>query len=118
MNSKQQFRFESQELGLLGSVLHEVLNGFAIPEFDRRIGMKKADLEDLLKHLHTLGDRDAVTLDIRQTRAFRNALSETIKELGAEEFHTRTGYDFGQGNASLKRLDQLLGDRPALTGSG
>jgi hypothetical protein len=109
MNSKQQFRLDSEELGLLGSVLNEVLNGFEVPEFDRKIGMKRGDLEELLKQLQTLGSHDAVTLDIHQTHAFRNALSETIKELGAEEFHTRTGYDFGQGNASLKRLDQLLG---------
>jgi hypothetical protein len=50
-----------------------------------------------------------VTLDSHQTRAFRNALSETIRELGIEEFHTRTGYDFGEGSAYLKKLDQLLG---------
>jgi hypothetical protein len=114
MNSESQFRFESQELGLLGSVLNEVLNGFAVPEFDSRIGMKKADIEDLLKHLQTLGAGDALTLDMGQTRAFRNALSETIRELGVEEFHTRTGYDFREGNACLKRLDQLLGTSGAL----
>jgi hypothetical protein len=109
MNSKLQFRLDSEEQGLLRSVLNEVLNGFEVPEFERRIGMNSADLEQLLKHLQTLGNRDAVTLDIQQTRAFRNALSEAIRELGVEEFHTRTGYDFGQGNATLQRLDQLLG---------
>jgi hypothetical protein len=109
MNSDSQFSFSSKDLGLLGNVLNEVLNGFDIPEFHRRIGMKKAELDDLFKHLLALGDRDSVLLNISQTRALRNALFETIRELGAEEFHTRTGYDFGQGNASLKRLDQLLG---------
>ncbi len=107
MNSESQFRFGSDELGLLGSVLNEVLNGFSVPDFDRRIGMKRADVENLLKHLHTLG-RVATTLDVDQTRAFRNALFETIRELGIEEFQTRTGYDFSWGNDSLKRLDRLL----------
>jgi hypothetical protein len=56
-----------------------------------------------------LGDREAATLDLDQTRAFRNALFETIRELGTDEFQTRTGYGFGQGNAVLKKLDHLLG---------
>jgi hypothetical protein len=113
MNSEPQFSFNSDDLGLLGSVLNEVLNGFNVPEFDRRIGMKRADLEELLARLHDFGSHDAVTLDTSQTRAFRNALFETIKELGVEEFHTRTGYDFSQGNAVLKKLDRFLG-----TGAG
>jgi|SRR5271157_4353373 len=109
MNSEPQFSFNSDDLGLLGSILNEVLNGFDVPEFDRRIGIKRTDLEELLARLHELGSDDAMTLDTNQTRAFRNALFETIRELGIEEFHTRTGYDFGQGNALLKKLDRLLG---------
>jgi hypothetical protein len=108
MISESQFRFSSEELGLLSSVLNEVLNGFSVPDFDRKIGMKRADVENLLKHLHALG-RGATTLDVDQTRAFRNALFETIRELGIEEFQTRTGYDLSWGNDSLKRLDRLLG---------
>ena len=109
--TKQQFHLDSEALGLLGSVLNEVLNGFEIPEFDRKIGMKRGQLKELLKHLHTLPSRDTVTLDVQQTYAFRNALSETIRELGAEEFHIRTGYDFDLGNAFLERLNQLLGSK-------
>ncbi len=109
MNSELQFRFDSEESGLLGSVLNEVLNGFSVPDFDQRIGMRRADLEGLFLRLRKVGSPDAMALDVNQTRALRNALSETIKELGSEEFQTRTGYDFHQGNAFLKRLDQLLG---------
>ena len=109
MNSEQQFSFNSDDLGLLRSVLNEVLNGFDVPEFDRRIGMKRAALEELLARLHNFGSHDAMTLDTNQTRAFRNALFETIRELGVDEFHTRTGYDFSQGKAVLKKLDRFLG---------
>jgi hypothetical protein len=108
MNPESQFSFDPEELGLLGSVLNEVLNGFSVPDFDRRIGMKRADAENLLKHVHALG-RVAVTLDAHQTRAFRNALYETIRELGDEEFQTRTGYDLSWGEDSLKKIDRLLG---------
>ena len=109
MNSQSRFGFDSEELGLLASVLNEVLNGFSISEFDRRIGMKRADLEHLFSRLHVPGNQDAIMLDVNQARALRNALFETIGELGSEEFQTRTGYDFGRGTTFLQRLDQLLG---------
>jgi hypothetical protein len=48
MNSKQQFRLDSEEKGLLGSVLNEVLNGFEVPEFDRKIGMKRGTWKNFL----------------------------------------------------------------------
>jgi hypothetical protein len=41
--------------------------------------------------------------------AFRNALRETLRELGIEEFHTRTGYDFDEGKAILAKLIAWLG---------
>ena len=40
--------------------------------------------------------------------AVRNALRETVRELGAEEFHTRTGYDFEVGKTMLAKLNDLL----------
>ena len=71
--------------------------------------MKRADLEHLFSRLHVPGNQDAIMLDVNQARALRNALFETIGELGSEEFQTRTGYDFGRGTTFLQRLDQLLG---------
>ena len=49
-------------------------------------------------------------LGMVETRAVRNALRETIRELGVEEFHTRTGYDFDEGKAILRELDKLLAE--------
>jgi hypothetical protein len=104
------FRFDSSEWRLLGNALNEVINGFNVPEFERTIGTEKGSLEQLLRHLHTLHDADELVLGVAQTRAARNALRETIHELGVEEFHTRTGYDFEQGQAILQKLNRLLGE--------
>jgi len=109
MNSESQFRFRAEELNLLTNVLNEVLNGFEIPEFERRIEMSRKDLDNLFRHLHSLADCEEVVLDLDQTHAFRNALLEVIRELGSEGFQTRTGYGFSEGNSVLKKLDGLLG---------
>src|SRR5215813_13940980 len=93
------FRFDSSEWRLLGNALNEVINGFSVPEFERTIGTEKGSLERLLGHLHKLRDADELVLSVAETRAVRNALRETIHELGVEEFHARTGYDFEQGQA-------------------
>ena len=61
-------------------------------------------------HLHTLHDADELTLGVIEIRSVRNALRETIRELGVEEFHTRTGYDFEQGEALLQKLTRILGE--------
>jgi hypothetical protein len=111
MNSPSQFHFDAEELGLLRSVLNEVLNGFEVPDLEKRIGFNRRSLEDLLDRLRRLGDRTGTKLDLDQTRAFRNMLFEAIKELGTEEFQTRTGYGFVQGNDALKKLDRLLDNR-------
>ena len=76
---------------------------------ERTIGAEKGSLEQLLTHLHTLHDADELALGVVETRAVRNALRETIRELGVEEFHTRTGYDFEQGEAILQKLNRLVG---------
>lgn len=104
------FRFGSDEWGLLGNALNEVINGFDIPNFEGTIGAEKGSLEELLRHLHTLHDADELVLGVPETRAVRNALRETIRELGVEEFHTRTGYDFEQGQAILRKLNRLLAE--------
>jgi hypothetical protein len=110
MTSESQFRFRPEERALLESVLNEVLNGFEVPEFEKKIGMERKCLDNFLKHLHTLSDGQEVMLDLAEARAFRSALFETIRELGVEEFQTRTGCGFGHGNAVLRKLDHLLGN--------
>ena len=110
MSEQSTFRFGSNDWGLLGNALNEVINGFNVPDFERTIGADKASLAQLLTHLHTLHDADELTLGVIEIRSVRNALRETIRELGVEEFHTRTGYDFEQGEALLQKLTRILGE--------
>ena len=110
MISQSQFRFRAEEWNLFESILNEVLNGFEIPDFEERIGMDREGLSNIEKRLRELRDGEEVTLNLGETRAFRNALFETVKELGVEEFQTRTGHDFDFGNVMIEKLDHLLGD--------
>jgi hypothetical protein len=109
MSEQSIFRFGSYEWRLLGNALNEVINGFNVPYFEHTIGVEKSSLEQLLSHINTLRDSDELVLGAAQARAVRNALRETIRVLGVEEFHTRTGYDFEQGGAILQKLNRRLG---------
>ena len=83
--------------GLLRSVLNEVLNGFALNNFDALIGQGNEELFKLFARLRDLPEDANIDLDLNQTRAFRSALHETLRELGTEEFHTRTGTHLTRG---------------------
>jgi len=105
-----QLFFELKNVHLFRSVLNEVLNGFVVDDFDAAIGMTRADLQQLLTQLNRLPDDVGIKLDLNRTRAFHNALRRTLRELGVEEFHTRTGFDFQEGKRVLKELDDRLQD--------
>jgi hypothetical protein len=106
--TKSQFSFDSEEWVLLGNALNEVLNGFEVSEFEQTIGATKSEVESLLQKLHQLSKVDEVQLDLMQARAARNALCETIRKLGVEEFEIRTGYEFARGRAILDGIDSAL----------
>jgi len=108
--SEFRFNLDSSKWGLLRSVLNEVLNGFALDNFDAVIGLNRGELHTLLSHLCYLSVNEKVNLDLRQTGAFRNALRESLRELGTEEFHTRTGYTFDEGQRVLGELGALSHD--------
>jgi hypothetical protein len=100
--------FELKDVSLYRSVLNEVLNGFVVDDFDAVIGMTPAELQQLLTQLNGLPEDVGIKLDLNRTRAFRNALRITLSELGVEEFHTRTGFDFQEGKRLLMELDGRL----------
>jgi hypothetical protein len=93
---------------LLHNVLNEVLNGFVLDNFEAVVGMSKSELNQLLEYLHALPDGADVDLNLVQIVTFRNALRETLRELGIEEFSTRTGYDFEIGEEVLGELNRLI----------
>jgi len=59
------------------------------------------------------GPKMGVSLSLRQTLAFRNALRESLRKLGIEDFQTRTGYTFEFGQRVLGELDATIGSESA-----
>lgn len=108
MTNQFQFRFGHDDWLLFGNALNEVTHGFRVHEFEQTIGAPKSELVKLLDQLQAFSPKDDLILDREQMRVVRNALRETIRELGVEEFHIRTGYDFEQGQDILAKLDKLL----------
>ena len=87
--------------------MNEVLNGFRLEHFDETIGTSREEFRKLLGHFWGLPE-DGVSLNFRQALAFRNALRESLRELGNEEFQTRTGYSFEYGQLILGDLDGFI----------
>lgn len=116
MSADRQLSFDSTKRRLFGSVLNEVLNGIALDDFRIVIGTERDELQKLLGRLHHLPEGATVELDLRQARILRNALIESLKELGVEEFQTRTGFSFEEGQNALEELSSLIGSDPP-TGS-
>jgi hypothetical protein len=108
MSDETVFRFNSNESVLFNNVLNEVINGFRVPEFERTIGMEKTSAKQLLEHIYTLRESDELDLGIRETRAVRNALCESLRNIPPREFQTRTGYYLERAKAILTKLDSLL----------
>lgn len=106
--SNQHFTYRPPHPGMLRAVLNEVLHGFALENPEVTIGMKDSELGRLLTDLKELDNNDTVELNLDQTKAFRNALRETLRELGEEEFHTRTGFTFEEGEDVIKDLDDFI----------
>lgn len=91
---------------LIWNVPNEVINGFRVDDFQNRISMSEEQFKDLSNRIRVFSEKkQPIVLYAREARAFRNALRIVIQELGPEEFHTRTGYEFSDGQAIFGRLD-------------
>jgi hypothetical protein len=77
--------------------------------FEKTIGISKSELENVFKCFDELSADVEIQLTPSQARPVHNALNETLRDLGVEEFHIRTGFDFTEGERVLKRLASLLG---------
>lgn len=93
---------------LLRNVLNETLNGFAIHNFENTIGLSRAEFEEVFEYFDDLSGDVQTQITVAQAWAVLNALRETLRELGNEEFHTRTGFDFSEGESMLGRLGRQL----------
>jgi hypothetical protein len=94
----------------LSNVLNEVLHGFRVPKFDQQIGLSRQEANDLhikLMKESTL-ESPLLELTIRQLLGLRNALIETLKELGIEEFSTRVGVPSEDAEQMSSQIDGAI----------
>ncbi|SEG45057.1 hypothetical protein SAMN05421819_2998 [Bryocella elongata] len=93
---------------LVWNVANEVLNGFEVIDFESTIGISKDDFKSIVVSLRGLSKEARIMLDLKEVRLFRNALAVVLEELGIEEFDTRTGHSFEEGNAILGQLNLFI----------
>ncbi len=108
MSDPNRIVLDSSDGKLLRSVLNEILNGFAIDNFESTVGIPRSDLDTLFQYLSGLPHNAQVKVTQTQAWAAHNALREALGELGKEEFQTRTGFDFTEGENMLRALEGLL----------
>ncbi len=93
--------FQSElNMGLLRQALVEATGGFAAKGFP---AAERALARELFERLSA---DPAMNPSLQDARVFELALRFALKELGPEEFQTITGYDFDEGEATLKQLEE------------
>lgn len=110
MTSEIAFALQSEECLLLSNVLNEVINGFKVEDFDRAIGLKEPELQRVFTYLQNLRTGTEPRFSAIELAALRNALRETLRELGSEEFRTRTGFYCKEGQKLIDRIGSLIGE--------
>ena len=101
---KTEANLETNEVLLFNNVLNEVCNGFTVLDFESNIGASENMVRDLLVRIRTLETDRPVRIQLvnQELLILQNALRETLRELGVEEFSIRTGLQFEFGEAVLK----------------
>lgn len=108
----------------VNNALNEVCHGFRVTNFSMRIGVSREEAARLLDTVHAEGQRvwgeevwsdsslavgsARIKLALDEMLGIRNAISETLRELGVEEFETRVGVPFEDGQVILAKLDEFL----------
>jgi hypothetical protein len=98
MQTTKRIVLDPRRKALISAILTEVLHGFAVENFNTAIGVARDELTRLHNVLTTAPQEPAL-VDAELGRAIANAVGLTLKELGQDEFRTRTGYDYEEGEA-------------------
>jgi len=109
MTAKLELNRDEVDL-LAWNIANEVVNAFAVEDFTTTIGTPLEVFKQIASRLRSVDCENAV-ITLTEAAAFRNALALTLKELGEDEFHTRTGHSFEGGNLILARLNRSLEDQ-------
>lgn len=108
-SDKMLLDLEPDEWNLLAwEIANEVINGFAVDDFQQRIGISEDEFKSIAKRLRLISKTENIQLATHDALPFRNALELTLDELGVDEFEIRTGYDFDDGNRLLQELNHFL----------
>lgn len=108
-SDKTQLDLEPNEWDLLAwNIANEVINGFKVGDFQQRVGVSEDGFKNIAKRLRSTSLGKNAAIGTREAEALRNALALTLEELGVEEFSTRTGYEFDEGNLILQELNRFL----------
>jgi hypothetical protein len=102
------FTLSATKRWLLHSILNEVLRGFKVDDFSNVIGIGKEKLRRLDVQLDGLPEGAAIELGLPEIIALHNALRECLRQFGRDEFHTRTGYGFEDGERTLRELHDMI----------
>ena len=94
----------------LSNALNEVRHGFRLPDFDRRISLSRQEAAELHSRIlrESPSGGSAIALTSRQLIGLCNALTETLRELGLEEFGTRVGPSFEEGQRLREQIEAAI----------
>jgi hypothetical protein len=94
------------ETTALRAALGEVCYGFDIPDFEARIGSTEKEARQLFEKMDQLSgnQQNKTIVTMSEIRLLKRAHEATLRELGAEEYETRTGIDFAFGQNLLNEL--------------
>lgn len=115
MNQNDQGRIElgNAEFELLAwAVPNEVINGFKVDNFERVIGTSEEQMKVIARNLRATPKKCSTSIDHQQAQVLKNALAVVLQELGEDEFQTRTGCDFEDGQKILRALNSLIETEP------
>ena len=93
---------------LAWEITNEVVHGFRVDDFKRKIGSTEEEFASTSKRLRAIETTENVQIEAFEAVAYRNALALTLYELGEDEFETRTGFDFDKGGRILREMNFLL----------
>jgi hypothetical protein len=98
-------KLTNEELTYFGNVLNEVLRGFRVDDFERRLKASKESTEELWgKFTRNAPPAGEVTLSASEITSLCSATKLCYEEFGEEEFSTRLGVSAAE---ALKQVDAL-----------
>lgn len=101
---------------LIWAIPNEVINGFKVDDFYRKIGASESEFKGRTNRLRQTPGDEHLALETPDVRVFRNVLALTLEELGVDEFQTRTGFEFDMGQRLLVKLDRFFRAEDELDG--